>query len=106
MGDEISGTPTILLKRLPRGGDASVVLDNAAAFSRITVVVVNADASESGYSNQLGDWVFKRDGQQVFARVSTDFSPPRLRKHSTKGSGGSIVIKLQFSEAVGNVNAH
>src|SRR3954468_25036839 len=103
-GDDLSGTPTILLKRLPKGGDASVVLDNASSFQRITVVLVNADPSESGFSNALGDWVFKRDGQQVFARVSTDFSPPRLRNKSAKRKGRSIVIKLQFNEAVGNVS--
>jgi hypothetical protein len=38
----------------------------------------------------------------VFARVSTDFSPPRLRKRSAARSK----IKLQFSEAVGNVSSH
>ncbi|MFL5885320.1 MAG: Ig-like domain-containing protein [Thermoleophilaceae bacterium] len=100
-GDDINGTPTIALKRLPKGGDGSVVLDNAPSFSRITVVLVNADATQAGFSNALGDWVFKRDGEQVFARVSTDFTAPTLRKRS----GSRTKVKLQFSEAVGNVSS-
>jgi hypothetical protein len=101
-GDELGGTPTVKLTRLPKGGDGTAELDNASSFSRITVAIVNADASQAGFSNSLGDWVFKRDGQPVFARVSTDFSPPRLRKRSTARTR----IKLQFSEAVGNVTSH
>jgi hypothetical protein len=100
-GDELGGRPTIALKRLPRGGNGTVVLENATAFARVTVVLVNADASQAGFSRTLGDWVFRRDGQEVFARVSTDFSPPALRKRSI--SGGRI--KFQFSEAVGNVSS-
>jgi hypothetical protein len=99
-GDDLTGTPTIVLKRLPRGGDGSVVLDNASSFVRITVVLVNADATQAGFSNTVGDWVFKRDSQPAFARVSTDFSPPSLRKRSAKRTK----IRFQFSEAVGGVS--
>jgi hypothetical protein len=101
-GDDLGGSPTIAMLRLPRGGDGSVVLRNATAFSRITAVLVNADATQAGFSNTTADWVFKRDGQQVFARVSTDFSPPSLRKRSANRRK----VSFKFSEAVGNVSAH
>ena len=39
----------------PRG---RVTLENASSFSRVTAVIVNADVSQSGYSQQLGDWVW------------------------------------------------
>ena len=101
-GDDLGGAPTIKLVRLPKGGDGTAVLDGASSFSRITVFLVNADASQAGFSNATGDWVFKHDHEQAFARVSTDFSPPRLRKRSAARSK----IKLQFSEAVGPVSSH
>jgi hypothetical protein len=104
-GDDTSGTPTISLMRLPAGGSGSVTLNNAASFSRITVVLVNADSSQSGFSNTLGDWVFKRDHQSVFARVSTDFTSPQLRKRSARRSDSHVVIRLQFSESVGPINS-
>jgi hypothetical protein len=101
-GDDVSGAPTIRLVQLPRGGTGTAVLDNANTFSRVTVFLVNADAAQKGFSNVLGDWVFSRDGQTVFARVSTDFTPPVVSNRSERRKA----IKLQFDEAVGPVNSH
>jgi hypothetical protein len=101
-GDPLTGTPTIALTRLPKGGAGTVVLNDPGAFERVTAVLVNADASESGFSNSTGDWVFKKDRQSVFARISTDFSALSLRKRTHTGSS----IQVQFSKDVSDVTSH
>jgi len=62
-----SGTVTTRLLPLPQGGSGSVVLPDAGAMGRITAVLVNADASQSGYGTN--DWTWTKDAQSVDARV-------------------------------------
>ena len=72
------GTATVALKRLPSGGSGTVTIDNPSRFSRLTAVLINADSKISGASSITGDWIYSRDSQQYFARVTTDFTAPRI----------------------------
>ena len=107
-GPAESGNPVVELKRLPRGGQTSVELVNPGRFDRITAVLVNADVTQSGYSQFTGDWEFAKDGQTVLAHVSSDYAPPSVRKRSPKAGakvGRSSKVVVTFSERMQNVNA-
>jgi hypothetical protein len=105
-GDADTGVPVIALRTLPRGGQLSVDLPNPSRFARITAVLVNADATQSGFSQFRGDWEFTKDRQPVLAHVSADYSPPSTRRRSPK-PGQQVSPKAQvvitFSEPVDNV---
>jgi hypothetical protein len=105
-GDADAGVPVVALKSLPRGGQLSVELTNPSRFSRITAVLVNADATQSGFSQFRGDWEFSRDDQQVLAHVSADYAPPSTRRRSPK-PGQRVSRKAQvvitFSEPMENI---
>jgi hypothetical protein len=64
--DPAAGATTTVLQRLPGGGSGGVSLPNPGGYGRITAVLVNADASQSGFAGQ--DWVWTRD-DQVFQNV-------------------------------------
>ncbi|MDQ3935202.1 MAG: Ig-like domain-containing protein [Actinomycetota bacterium] len=106
-GDEASGLPVVELRRLPRGGEAVVELENPGRFSRITAVLVNADTTQTGFSQFRLDWEFAKDGQDVRAAISTDYTPPRVRKRSP-ASRAKVSTKsgvtVTFSEAVRNIS--
>jgi hypothetical protein len=77
-GDEEHGTASQFLKLLPVGGPGTVTIDNPGQYARLTAVVVNADTSESRFSQLAEDWLWKRDKQAINARVSDDFHAPRV----------------------------
>jgi hypothetical protein len=79
-----------------------VTVDNPSQFSRLTAVVINADASADRYSQILQDWLWKNDSEAINARVSADFTPPSVRRRSPKsGAHGSSTrshVKVSFSD--------
>jgi hypothetical protein len=78
-GGSPGGTTTQVLRELPNGGAATVVLPASEGFDRLTAVLVNSDIKVTGYSDALADWVFPKDGQRFYTHVSTDFTAPRVR---------------------------
>ena len=107
-GDETTGAPVVEMKRLATGGQTSVELLNPARFARITAVLINADMTQSGFSQFSGDWQFARDNQPVLAHVSNDYSAPRVRKRSpapgAKVSPKSPIV-VTFSEPMENLSS-
>jgi hypothetical protein len=76
------GEVTTALRQLPNGGLGAVTIDEPSEFyesrGRITAVVVNSDSSHGLlWRDDLGDWRWKRDGQDVTARVTSDTGAPR-----------------------------
>jgi hypothetical protein len=98
-GDEVGGQATVQVKRLPRGGPGKVTLDNASSFSRVTAVIVNADISQSGYSQQLGDWVWLGDGEPITLALN-DFTKTKVRRIRQASSG----VMVTFDEAVAGLS--
>jgi hypothetical protein len=97
-GDELGGTATVAITRLPNGGPGKVTLDNAASFSRVTAVIVNADTKQSGYSQQVGDWIWLGDSEPITLALN-DFTKAKLAK-VTFGSR----VQLTFSESVAGIS--
>jgi hypothetical protein len=104
IGDPVGGTQTTQLSVLPRGGSGSVVLDNPAQFSRVTAVLVNADATKTGYDRQAMDWRWSHDAVPFTAVASTDFTPPRVVRISPRAGASGVSrrprIKVTFDEPV------
>jgi hypothetical protein len=104
------GTSAGVLKQLPKGGAGSVTIENPAQFSRLTAVLINSDASITGKSDPTThDFIYARNNQPYFARVSTDFKSPRVVS-SSPGRGKSGVstranVKVKFSEPMLGVTA-
>jgi hypothetical protein len=103
-GSATAGAVRGVLTRLPHGGPGTVVLSNPSRFTRITAVIVNADASQSGYSHAAAEWTFTRDGRAVEGHISNRFAPLALRGIDP-GRGARKVsrrarIVLRFSAAV------
>jgi Bacterial Ig-like domain len=105
-GTAEAGVPVVRLKTLPRGGQLSVELENPGRFARITAVLVNADATQSGFSQFSGDWEFAKDRQEVLAHVSSDYTAPRVRRRSpavgSKVSRKARVV-ITFNEPMENI---
>jgi hypothetical protein len=103
VGAEESGAVQVVLTRLRNGGTGVATLPNPGRFTRITAVLVNADAESNGYSRITGDWNFARDGQSVSGRVSNRFAPLRLLS-VTPAAGARVSrsarVALRFSAAV------
>ena len=108
-GGTPGGTLTVALRRLPKGGSGTVTLPNPSDFSRVTAVLVNSDFKVSGASDLTGDFIYANDSQPYYARVSTDFSPPRIRRSSPRSGARNVSrnanVKLVFSEPVLGVSA-
>jgi hypothetical protein len=109
IGGVPGGRTVLKMKTLPHGGAGTVTLDNPGNFSRITMVLINADFKVSGASQLTGDWTYKRDGQKYYARVSTDLRPPRVVRVSPRSRAHGIArrphVKLTFSEPVRDVSS-
>jgi hypothetical protein len=103
------GHTVIAMKPLPKGGQGSVTLKNPGNFSRITMVLINADFQVSGASQLTGDWTYKRDAQPFYARVSTDFTAPRVVRVSPRAHARGVPrrphVTVTFSEPVRGVSA-
>ncbi len=71
-------------------------------------MLINADMTQSGFSQFSGDWQFAKDDQPVLAHVSSDYTPPSVRKRSpapgAKVSPRSRIV-VTFSERMENVSA-
>ena len=108
-GPRDSGSVVVRLRERPRGGRAIVTLDNPGAYSRITAVLVNADVSQDGFSQSLGDWHFTKDHRSISGFVSNDFTPPAVRRRSPRpgrhGVSRRAKVVVAFTEAVGDVNS-
>jgi hypothetical protein len=101
----VPGGETVLkMKALPHGGSGTVTLENPGKFSRITMVLINADYQVSGGSSLTGEWNYKRDAQPFYARVSTDLRAPHVVKVSPRSRAKRVVrhphVKVTFSEPV------
>jgi hypothetical protein len=98
---------TVALKALPSGGSGTVTIDNPARFARLTAVLVNADSRLSGASPITGDWIYARDSQPYYLRVTTDFTAPRVTRISPRAGAKRVSrttrVKVRFSEAVRGV---
>ena len=107
-GPQIGGTANVQLAKLPHGGRGALSLDNAGSFSRITAVIINSDISKSGYSADLGDWVFKKDAQGITLALN-DTSAPKIASRSPgtnkKGVSTGSKVSIKFSEIVLGANA-
>jgi hypothetical protein len=106
----VPGGKTVLeMKTLPHGGSGTVTLQNPGNFSRITMVLINADYQVSGGSPLTGEWIYKRDAQPFYARVSTDLRPPRVVRVSprlrARGVARRPSVKVTFSEPVRGVSS-
>jgi hypothetical protein len=62
LGSERQGKPALRIAYAREGGRLSVRLPDPARFSRITAVVVNADARARGFSPRRLDWLYLTDG--------------------------------------------
>jgi hypothetical protein len=102
------GTMTVASKPLPSGGSGTVTVDNPSRFSRLTAVVVNADSRLSGASSITGDWIYARDSQPYYLRVTTDFTAPRVVRVSPAAGARRVSrktrVKVTFSEPVRGVS--
>jgi Big-like domain-containing protein len=107
-GPAESGVPVVEMKRVSKGGQSSLTLENPGRFTRITAALVNADVTQGGFSQAFGDWEFTKDEQAIAAHVSTDFVSPSVRKR-LPGPGGHTSTKgkvvVTFSEQMANVTA-
>jgi hypothetical protein len=59
--DPHAGTVTTAVQRIAGGGAGTVTLANPGSYGRITAVLANADASQSGFGGN--DWVWTKDAQ-------------------------------------------
>jgi hypothetical protein len=67
------GPPVVELAEARSGGDVRVRLRDPGRFSRVTAVLVNADAERvSGEPSSAGDWTYRRDDQAIRARVTVE----------------------------------
>jgi hypothetical protein len=107
-GSVPGGTMTEVVKTLPGGGNATVTIDNPTRFSRLTAVLINADSRLNGASDLTGDWIYGRDNQAYYARVTTDFTAPRVVSTSPHSGARRVSVKsrvkVTFSEAVRGVS--
>jgi hypothetical protein len=62
LGSERQGRPLVRIAYRRGGGDLTVRLPDPGRFSRITAVVVNADARAEGFSSRRLDWNYLTDG--------------------------------------------
>jgi Family of unknown function (DUF6055) len=71
IGSERHGRVVDVLRFAPRGGPMAVRLARPGRFDRLTVVLVNADTSTSGFSARRLDWAYLTDSApfRVSARL-------------------------------------
>jgi hypothetical protein len=106
-GDEAAGTTVVRIKRLPHGGNGRVTLRNATQYSRVTGVLINADTAISGYSDDLGDWVWLGDDEPI-ALALNDFTKPRPVGFAPRPGAHRVppgsTVKITFNEGVTGIS--
>ena len=109
-GDEFAGFSTDSLALLPKGGLVTATLDNPGRCSRITAVLINADGRTTGrFSRTLQDWEWKSDQIPISAHISTDFTPPAVRRRSPRANAHGVsttsALKITFSEPLSGLDS-
>jgi Bacterial Ig-like domain len=105
-GDPVNGTATPFLKLLPNGGPGTITIDNPSQYERITAAVINADTSQTRYSQIAGDWLWTKDDQSINTRVSSDFHAPRVThrwpkpgtRHASRYGHASVTFSERMFE--------
>ena len=102
IGDEVNGASHAVVKQLPQGGPGVITIENPGQYERLTAVVINADTSQDGFSDDLQDWAWRKDSQTINARVSTDSTPPSVKHRAprpgTHRASTRTRVKVAFSE--------
>ena len=107
-----SGEVTTELAELAAGGVAGVTLDRPhellAGGGRITAVLVNADSSEFGWSDQALDWLWQRDDQRVTAAVTSDVAGPGISARTPAPDASRVrpraQVQVTFTKPVSGVD--
>ena len=110
-GANAGGPVTTTLTELPDGGTGGVTLENPHEFidagGRITAVLVNADAAQTGFGQS--DWVWSRDNQRVAAAVTTDLSGPSITSRAPAPDATRVrtdaQVRVTFSKPVSGINS-
>lgn len=89
-GPATTGALVSSLTQLPRGGRGEAVLSSTSGLDRVTAVVVNADASQSGFDQSRQDFRFTRDNQPVTVEALTGSVRPRVRDRSPRPGNRSV----------------
>lgn len=66
-----AGVVTTALRKLPSGGTGEVTLENPGQYGRITAVLVNASAQQTGYNQATEDYIWNQDAQAFSSRVTS-----------------------------------
>jgi hypothetical protein len=108
-GTQTGGQMRVVLKRLPRGGSATATMLDPAQYSRLTLALVNGDVRTTGHRYLSGEWQYLHKDAGIEARVSSDFTPPRIT-HRSPGAGRHGVsrrtaVRVRFSERMTNVRS-
>lgn len=96
-GDEATGSAVLGTQRLSAGGRAILTLDNPGTLTRITAVLVNADATQAGFDPQAGDWAWNSDGACATATIAPESTLPSIRLVSRSRGlplGASVIAEV------------
>ena len=107
-----TGEVTTRLTELPDGGVGGVTLDRPHDFiasgGRITAVLVNADTTQTGWSDAFFDWLWQRDDQRVAAAVTSDLSGPGVGRRTPAPDATRVrpraPIRVTFTKPVTGVD--
>jgi hypothetical protein len=95
-GGSPGGTLVTVQRFLGKGGKATITFDNPGNLTRLSAVLINADTKHGSFSNQLGDYPFRRDNQLFYAHASTDFTAPLVKSRTV----APRKVTITFSEPV------
>jgi hypothetical protein len=108
-GSSTGGSTLVALRHLPHGGAGTVTVTRPSRFTRLTAVLVNSDTQvKKNKATASGDFIFVRDSQPFYSRISTDVTRPRVKLASPRagaGAGRRPRVRVAFSEAVRGVDA-
>jgi hypothetical protein len=86
-----SGTVSTAIQHFTStGSEVTVALPNADTFGRITAVLVNADTTQTGFSNGQQDWNFSKDGQSFTGVRVTSGSAATAPAVTTDAASGVL----------------
>ena len=101
----VGGSVVVTVRELRRGGGGTVTVARPSRFSRLTAVLVNSDTQiKPDAATEAGDFIYLRDRQPFYARVSTDVVRPRARLVASSARGRRPRLRVAFSEPVRGVN--